>query len=101
MTRPLEKLIMASAKRFHLSEEARAALVTTAAKKCILGLFPVKAPKEDELHITYTRETLYIRTRNSGLAASLQLQRLAILHHTRKENPQIPLRAIIVLGSKK
>jgi len=101
MTRPLEKLIMASAKRFHLSEEARAALVTTAAKKYILGLFPTNTPKEEELHITYARETLYVRTRNSGLAASLQLQRMGILSHTRKENPKIPLRAVIILGSKK
>lgn len=101
MMRPLEKLILASAKKYHLSEEAKAALVTTSAKKWITETFPQSTRPETIYTVTYSRETLYIRTQNSALAASLALRRQDLLIYVRQENPRFALGAVIVIGRKK
>lgn len=72
----LSSMMFASARKIHLEDEAKAALVINIAKEKIADIFSNVSSKLENLisQLYFTRSSLYIHTTNSSVSHELHLR---------------------------
>ena len=86
----LSSMMFPSARKIHLEDEAKAALVINVAKEKIMDIFSNVSSKMENLisQLYFTKSTLYIHTTNSSVSHELHLRQEDLLQEINKALPE-------------